>query len=372
MNPYKPTLFERLLSFGARNVLGRLPGSVQTLLAFLLTFRRRRVIKGKKLDPCLHLMISVSRLRNHYGLCEPDPVTARARFQKEVLIFQGPKTEVGEVRDLEIAGEGGGSLPARLYRPDTPEPEGGRRLLVFFHGGGFVIGDIETHDEPCRLLCKHADTVVLSVEYHLAPERKHPHAVEDVLAAFDAARARAAEFGASPRLVSVGGDSAGGNLSAVVAQQRRDDPPSAQLLIYPATDGSERSDSYESRKSYGEGLAITQADYEAFGHHYIEGSGVERNDPRISPLCATDFKGLPPALVVTAGFDLLHDDGEKYFENMKAAAADGAAAERDFKLLPFDTLTHGFLHMTGVCACARDAAIKIARRWRELLDSTGR
>ena len=382
MNPYKPTLFERILSFGAR-LLGRLPGRVQALIAFLLTGRRRRVIEGKKLDPCSHLMITISKQRSPYGLCEPEPVAARARFQKEILTFQGTKTEVGKVCDLEIAGEKipgekeRRRLPARLYTPDTPAPEGGRRLLVFFHGGGFVIGDIESHDEPCRLLCKHADTLVLSVEYGLAPERKHPHPVEDALAAFDSARERASEFGADPKRVSVGGDSAGGNLSAVVAQQRRRDenPPSAQLLIYPATDGSERSDSYQSRKLYCEGLAITQADYEAFGRHYVEGSGVERDNERVSPLCAPDFKGLPPALVVVAGFDLLRDDGEKYFDEMKKAAVKERgqpAADRDFELMRFATLAHGFLHMTGVCPSTRKATIKIALKWRELLDNTGR
>jgi acetyl esterase len=376
MNPYKPTWFERyLLSPGAR-LLGRLPGPLQALIAFLLSFRRRRVIEGKKLDPCLHLMITVSKRRSPDGLCEPDPVSARARFQKEILIFEGEKTGVGGVRDLEIPGEGGRPLPARLYTPGTPEPEGGRRLLVFFHGGGFVIGDIETHDEPCRLLCKHADTLVLSVEYALSPDLQYEHPVEDALAAFDSARERAAEFGANPALVSVGGDSAGGNLSAVVAQERTraGRPPSAQLLIYPATDGSEDADSYESRKLYGEGLAITTADYVAFGGHYLGSSEVPRTHPRISPLRAEDFRGLPPALVVTAGFDLLRDDGEKYFEQMRtaAASADKDAAERDFKRMPCATLAHGFLHMTAVCPSARDATIKMARNWRELLDSTGR
>jgi acetyl esterase len=285
---------------------------------------------------------------------------------------------VGEVRDLEVGGAGG-RLRARLYTPATPRPEGGRRLLVYFHGGGFVIGDIETHDEPCRIICRHADTLVLSVEYRLAPEYGDPHPSEDALASFEdvVRRAEANEFGADPARVSVGGDSAGGNLSAVVAQQRRGAPrrPSAQLLIYPATDGSERSESYESRRLFGEGLAITMADFEAFGRHYVEASGVPRDDPRVSPLCAEDFRGLPPALVVVAGFDLLRDDGLKYFDELKKAAAaerGQPAADRDFELMTCDTLAHGFLHMTGVCPSARDATIQIAEKWRELLDRTGR
>lgn len=375
MNEHKLTPFERLMSFGARRVLGRLPGRVQSLLSF----NGRPSDGEQKLDPCLHLMLRVSKLRSPYGLCEPDPVTARERFRGEVLTFEGPKTDVG-VSEHEVKGEGGRTLKARLYTPRTAPPDGGRgrRLLLFFHGGGFVIGDIETHDEPCRLLCKHADTLVLSVEYRVAPEHPYPAPLEDALAAFDDVTARALkDFGADPARVSVGGDSAGGNLSAVVSQQRRGAPhsPSAQLLIYPATDGSERSDSYESRKLFGEDLAITTADYEAFGTHYVEASGVPRDDPRVSPLCATDFRRLPPALVVTAGFDLLRDDGLKYFDELKRAAAaerGQPAADRDFELMHCATLAHGFLHMVGVCPSARDATIRIAEKWRELLDRTGR
>ena len=225
-------------------------------------------------------------------------------------------------------------------------------------------------------------TLVLSVEYALAPyddgpnPNDAPRAVKDALAAFDDVVGRAAEFGADPARISVGGDSAGGNLSAVVSQQRRGAalPPSAQLLIYPATDGSERSESYESRELFGKGLAITLADFEAFGRYYIGASGIPHDDPRVSPLCAEDFGGLPPALVVVAGFDLLRDDGEKYFERLKSAAAevDGDAAARDFRRLSFDTLTHGFVHMTGVCPSALDAMVKIGREWRELLDGAGR
>ena len=362
--------FARVEGFGAR-LLGRLPAPLQ----LLLSGRRRLNVGGRRLDPCLQLMLSISKKRNPYGLAEPDPLTARARFRREVLTFEGPKTPVGVVRDLGVPGAVG-TLRARLYAPDAAAPEGGRRLLIFLHGGGFVIGDLDTHDEACRLLCKHADTLVLSVEYRLAPEHPYPAPLEDSLAAFAWAQAHAAELGASLTRVSVGGDSAGGNLSAVVAQTfaRAGRAPSAQLLIYPATDASEPARTSESRRLYGEGLFITNADYEAFGRYYTDGTGVAHDDPRVSPLGAGDLRGLPPALVVTAGFDLLHDEGEAYHAALKATAAAESGTEeaaRRFVLLRFDELAHGFANMTGVCPSARNAVVEIARRWRALLDATG-
>jgi acetyl esterase len=371
MNEHKLTWVERLEGFAARR-LGRLPAWLQVLLS-----GGRRISRGgKQLDPCLQLMLSISRRRNPYGLCEPDHLTARARFRSEVLIFEGPKTNVGDVRELEINGAMG-PLRARLYTPATNAPEGSRRLLVFLHGGGFVIGDLDTHDEACRLLCAHADTLVLSVEYRLAPEHPYPAPLDDALAAFTWAQEHAAQLGADPARVSVGGDSAGGNLSAVITQTRAREgrPPSAQLLIYPATDGSEASRSCESRSLFGEGLFITNADYEAFGRHYTGASEVEHDNVRVSPLRATDLSGLPPALVVTAGFDLLHDEGEAYYAAMKAAAAAALGAEeaeRRFVVLRFDELSHGFINMLGVCPSARKAMIEIARAWRALLDANGR
>ena len=371
MTEEKPKGTDRLMAHAAR-ALGRLPPRLQVLLSG----RRRREVGGRRLDPCLHLMLSISRRRNPFGLCEPDYLTARARFRSEVLNFEGPKTPVGGVRDLEITGAAG-PLRARLYAPGGAAPAGGRRLLVFLHGGGFVMGDLDTHDEACRLLCRHAETLVLSAEYRLAPEHPYPAPLEDALAAFAWAQARAAELGADPARVSIGGDSAGGNLAAVVTQTRAGEgrPPSAQLLIYPATDGSELSLSCESRRLYGEGLFITNADYEAFAHHYIDGTGVGHDDPRVSPLRAPDLRGLPPALVVTAGFDLLRDEGEAYLAAMREAAAAEAGAEeagRRFVLLRFDELAHGFLNMPGVCPSARDAIVEAARMWRALLDDTGR
>jgi len=178
------TLGERFQGLAGR-ALGRLPARAQLRLS-----RRPPVeVDGQRLDPCLQLVLALNRKRVRHGLCEPDPVTARARFRREIEIFGGPKTRVGSVRDFEIPGEAG-PRRVRHYAP-PPSASASRDLLVYLHGGGFVIGDLETHDEPCRLLCLHASTHVLSVEYRLAPEHTFPAGLRDALSALRWAQANA-------------------------------------------------------------------------------------------------------------------------------------------------------------------------------------
>jgi acetyl esterase len=275
-----------------------------------------------------------------------------------MLVFGGPRTPVGAVRDFEIQG-GGGRLRVRHYAPPRG-PAAGRDLLVYLHGGGFVIGDLETHDEACHLLCLHASTHVLSVDYRLAPEHPFPAGLEDALAAFRWARGNAASLGADPARVSVGGDSAGGNLAAVVAQvSAREAPPVAQLLIYPATDGARE---YRSKELFGRGFFLDRTDCEDFLRHYAESAGVSGEDPRVSPLRARDLSGLAPALVVTAGFDVLRDEGDAYARALAGAGCRVAP-------LRFPALAHGFINMTGVCPSTRAALVEVARGWRALLDA---
>ena len=175
MSETEITLAERLRGLVGR-AMGRLPASAQ----LKLSGRPPVELDGQRLDPCLQLLLAMNRKRARYGLCEPDPVTARARFRREIEIFGGPKTRVGPVRDFEIDGEAG-PLRVRHYAP--PSARDSRDLIVYLHGGGFVIGDLETHDEPCRLLCLHARTHVLSVEYRLAPEHPFPAGLGDALRA---------------------------------------------------------------------------------------------------------------------------------------------------------------------------------------------
>ena len=348
------TLAERFQGLAGRS-LGLLPEAVQ----LRLSGRPPVEVEGQRLDPCLQLLLAVNRRRTRHGLCEPDPATARARFRREVLIYGGPKTRVGPVRDFEIEGEAG-PVRARHYAP--PPSEASRDLLVYLHGGGFVLGDLETHDEPCRLLCRHALTHVLAVEYRLAPEHPFPAGLGDALAALRWAQAHAERLGAEPARVSVGGDSAGGNLAAVVAQlSARERPPAAQLLVYPATDATGR-ERRPSKELFGRGFFIARTDCDAFTKHYTGGEGGEgKEDPRVSPLLAPDLSGLAPALVVTAGFDYLRDEGDAYARAL--AGAGGVVVHRRFT-----SLAHGFIHMTGVCPAARAALVEYARDWRALLE----
>lgn len=318
------------------------------------------IVDGQELDPQLQLLRSIRQRYRMPGLVEPTVAAGRARYRRETLAFRGPMTKVAAVHDLEIPGPSG-PLRARHYAPDDGQTA---PLTVYFHGGGFVIGDLDTHDEPCRILCHYAGVHVLSVEYRLAPEHPFPAGLEDAAAALAWAQANAATLGADPLRVSIGGDSAGANLSAVVScLTSRGTPPLAQLLIYPPTDGTTPRRSYE---LFGEGFYLSAKDGAAFGRYYVGpviGTATRGGDARQSPLCASDLSNLPPALVITAGFDLLRDEGEAYAQ---ALAAAGTVTRQQ----KHPSLGHGFIHMTGICPAARRAMVGIAREWRALLDAT--
>jgi acetyl esterase len=335
--------------------MARLPDRVKVRLSGEPPVR----VDGQCLDPQLQLLRALRRRRVVHGLVEPTVAIGRARFRAETAFFRGPVTAVAAVRDLEAPGPGG-PLRMRHYAPHATSP---RPLTVYLHGGGFVIGDLDTHDEPCRLLCHHANVHVLSVEYRLAPEHPFPASVEDARAAVGWARANAAALGADPSRVAVGGDSAGANLSAVAAAlaAREAAAPVAQLLVYPPTDATTARASHA---LFGEGYFLTQRDREAFTRAYLAGDEAARHDTRVSPLRNPDLAGLPPALVATAGFDLLRDEGEAYAQALSAAGVPVRARR-------FEGLGHGFIHLTGVCPAARRAMLDIAREWRELLDAPG-
>jgi acetyl esterase len=329
-------------------LLGRLPGAVARALAC----ERPLVLDGLTLDPHVQA-IRASRARLHpHGLCEPTVEAGRRRYTREVLALHPRPTPVADVRALRVAGAAG-ELDARLYVPPAP----GDALLVYFHGGGFVIGDLDTHDEPCRQLCAWAGTRVLSVAYRLAPEHPFPAALEDALAAFRWARAHAASLGADPARVSAGGDSAGGQLATVVSRTlaATSDRPRAQLLLYPVTQFGPRTRSHD---LFGDARLILESrDMTAFRRLLTSGVAVAEEDPRLSPLLAETFAEQPPALVVTAGFDPLRDEGRAYAERLRAAGSRVEALE-------FGSLVHGFVHMTTVSPGARSAMRRMAEAWR--------
>ncbi|HEU4556847.1 MAG TPA: alpha/beta hydrolase [Longimicrobium sp.] len=354
-NPRAPdrpvTVAEQLQRIIARALSG-LPGP----LLVRLSGRPPVVIDGQTLDPHVQLVLAMRKKRGVPGLVEPNPQVGRARFRRECLAMGRPSTEVGNVRDLEIPGPAG-PLRVRHYAPDAQGPQ---PLTVYLHGGGFVIGDLDTHDEACRILCREGRMHILAVDYRLAPEHPFPAAPDDTHAALRWAQAHAAELGADPARVAIGGDSAGGNLAAVVAREAARDgsPPVAQLLIYPATDSETVRPSEE---KFSDGYFLSTADRQGFSKCYTGGTGYTGLDPRVSPLRSDDMGGLPPALVVTAGFDILRDEGDAYAEALKAA---GTRTEH----LRIPSLGHGFLHMTTITPAARAAMVRIARDWRGVLD----
>ncbi|WP_230210265.1 alpha/beta hydrolase [Streptomyces kaniharaensis] len=248
-------------------------------------------------------------------------------------------------------------MAATLYTPAGLGEASG--LLVFFHGGGWVVGSRASHDHVARFLAKRAWVRVLSVEYRLAPEHVFPAAADDALAAFDFAHAEAGDLGADPERIAVGGDSAGGNLAAVAALRavRRGGPsPVFQLLLYPAADASARR---PSRELFADGFSLTSDDMDWFVDHYAP-ERADRTDPRLSPLLAEDLSGLPPAYVGTAGFDPLRDEGEAYAEALRAA---GVTVE----LSRQPDLIHGYAHYLGIGHRFREATAEAADALRTVL-----
>ncbi|WP_210495742.1 alpha/beta hydrolase [Patulibacter sp. SYSU D01012] len=265
-------------------------------------------------------------------------------------------TGVADGTDIQIPSDAG-PVPARVYRPGT---EGPHPTLVFFHGGGFAIGDVAGYDGQVKAICKALDGVVVSVDYRLAPEHPFPAAVEDALAAATWAGEHLAELGGDDRL-AVGGDSAGGNLAAVVAQARRDAglPLAAQMLIYPVTDSGTPHASLEEN---GEGYFLTKDDILWFTQAYAGDRPIEEGltDVRASPRRG-DLAGLAPAVVATAGYDPLRDDGDAYARALQEAGV-------TVRHLENPTLIHGWLAMAPLSAAAAQARDAAVGALRELLD----
>ncbi len=342
----RPALKDRVRGQAAR-VARVLPGAAQVLLSARMPI----VIDGQTLDPMVQLLRALRPEK--LPLRSAPAAHSRARFRREVVSLTGRPTPVRAVRELTVEG-GAGPLPARHY---APTDGAGAPLTVFFHGGGFVLGDLDTHDEVCRILCRASGHHVLSVDYRLAPEHPFPAAVEDAVAAFRWGARHARELGADPARVAVAGDSAGGTLSAVVSllTAREAVRPAAQLLIYPATD---RTREWPSDRLFDLGF-LTLQDRDAFFELYAGGS-PDPADPRISPLQAADLSGLPPALSVIAGFDILRDEGEAF---ARALAEAGTRSE----VIREPRLCHGFANLAPVSRGCHRALVNVGRRWRAMV-----
>ncbi|OUR78079.1 hypothetical protein A9Q83_08810 [Alphaproteobacteria bacterium 46_93_T64] len=274
----------------------------------------------------------------------------RTREQLEFLAtaFGGDYVPLDYVEDFTIQGPGG-TLPVRLYKPvdtDNPLP-----VLVYFHGGGFIRGSINSHDGVCRRLAKTGGFAVMSVEYRLAPESVFPAAVDDAYAALRWAQEYGAEKGLDTTRVAVGGDSSGGNLATVAAQdaKRNNTPqPAIQMLIYPITDAHF---SAESHKTFSSGYFLTSERMNWYRDNYLTSSD-DRDDPRASPFLTEDLEGLAPTLIMTAGFDPLRDEGEEYAQKLKQAGV-------PVGVIRYEGMLHSFASMNGFIKEA-DEALKTA------------
>jgi acetyl esterase len=312
-------------------------------------------VDGQTLDVDMQAVLRLQKLAG-IPRVETLPLPAgRALLRDQSVIVSGEQP-VGEARDLTVPGPDGDPLPARLYVPRGtigPSP-----LLFFVHGGGWVYGDLESYDGVCRYLTEQAGVRVLAVEYRRAPEHRYPAALDDCFAAYSWVREHAVDLGADPARIAIGGDSAGGNLSIAVCLRARDQgvpQPVAQMLVYPATDFSQR---LPSRATFGEGFYLSKEFMDRCEAAYV-GPDTDTADPTLSPLQAKDLSGLAPAYVATAGFDPLRDEGEAF---ARRVADDGGQVE----LRRHAGLIHGFFNMVGVSGSARSAVHEIVLRLRDL------
>ncbi len=290
---------------------------------------------------------------------------ARAGLKEITLALDAPFTEVAKKKQTVIPGPAG-DIPVRIYWPQEPSPDKTLPILVQFHGGGFALGDLDTHENVCRFYCHHARCIVIAVDYRLAPEHRFPAGVEDCYAALCWAADNAAQLGGDVAKIAVTGDSAGGNLSAVVCQVARDRQGPAiafQALVYPAVSMDIKAD-YPSREQCGSGeYFLSIKDMEWFNSMYL-GAPDQHQDVRVSPILAKSLKGLPPALIVTAGFDPLRDEGRAYYERLVQA---GVAASYHC----FESTIHGFFSFSGLIEVGRQGLQMVADHVRDALSPGG-
>ena len=303
------------------------------------------------LDPQARALIDLMVQRQVPPMHTLSPTDARRLYLERRTFTQPDPPAVAEVRDLHTDG----ALPLRLYRPEQPDQPVGSSVmpvLVYFHGGGWTIGDLDTHDVLCRQLCAAAGVVVVAVDYRLGPEHPFPAALDDCVAATRWVQREAAALGLDATRLALGGDSAGGNLAAVVALVLRDagDPsPAFQLLIYPATDQRAGAPSHTTNA---QGYLLTADSIAYYRGHYIA-DPAQWMDWRVSPLLAADHTRLPSALVLTAGYDPLRDEGLQYADALSAAGG-------RVQYVCFERQVHGFITMgrvldeahTAVALCA--------------------
>lgn len=304
-------------------------------------------IDGQELHPEIQFIMRMLNAVPGTDFATLPVAEARAVIDLEASLFGG-KLPPSDIDNITIPTDDG-SINARLYRPPGTRPAG---LVVYFHGGGWVLGSLDSHDAICAFLAHEADVTVMAVDYRLAPEHPFPAGVNDAIAAFRHCVANADELGIDPTAIAVAGDSAGGNLSAVVAQATTatgEQGPALQVLVVPVTDLSTKHTSYQ---LFSDGFFLTEAHMDWYKDHYLTDPS-QALDPRVSPLLADDLTGLPPAYVAIAGFDPLRDEGIAYARRLKQAGVTTV-------LRVHTGLIHPFIGVLGAGKTGRAADLEIA------------
>jgi len=304
------------------------------------------------LDPQVQALLDQMAALDEPPMHTLTPELVRMGIQMQLADATGEPEPVAQVGNRTIPGPAG-EIPIRIY---TPAGSGPFPALVFFHGGGWVICDLDTHDSLCRRLCNGADCVVVSVDYRLAPEHKFPAAPHDCYAATQWVARHAAEINAIPGKIAIGGDSAGGNLTAVVAQMVRDQGGpqlTLQVLIYPATDFTFDGPSLHENA---QGYFLTIEDMNWFTSYYLN-SDADKKNPLASPMQSANLRGLPPALVITAEYDPLRDEGEAYGKRLKEAGV-------PVTLSRYTGVIHGFLSLEPLTEKGKQAREECAQALR--------
>ena len=307
------------------------------------------------LDPQAEIILGLIKQAGLPEMWQLTPDQAREQYQLRVAKL-AQKESIFRTFDRRIPGPGS-DIALRVYQPREAKPGERFPVLAWFHGGGFVIGNLDTHDHACRALANQADCIVVAVDYRLAPECKFPAAVDDCMAVVRWLALHAVEIGADPTRIAVGGDSAGGNLAAVCAILARNDgyPRLAhQLLIYPCTAPEPETASH---RKFAEGYVLTRNTITWFYKQYVR-SPKEFNDFRFAPLVAEDLANLPPALVLVAGYDPLRDEGVDYGKRLIEAG-------NRVTLVNYEGMVHGFYLMGGAVDAARRAIAQSAAALRE-------
>lgn len=309
------------------------------------------------LDPHVKQLLDFLATRNLPSFHTLSPGEARIFYKERRFATQPDPQAVAAIEEIAVPGPAG-NVPVRSYRPKEASDDAALAGLVYYHGGGHTIGDLDTHDVLCRELCNRSGFAVFSVDYRLGPEHKFPAAVDDSYAVLQWIARHAEKLSINPARIAVGGDSAGGNLAAVMSLMARNSGGPAiayQLLIYPATDLRFLTPSH---KANGQGYLLTTEVIEYFTANYLNGDS-DRLDWRASPALARDHRALPPALVITAGYDPLCDEGREYAELLRAAG-------NQVEYIDYPGQIHGFITMGKVIAQANEAVALCAERLKSI------